>query len=385
MSSNFQPNIQELISQSTINEKVSSDDVTSADKSNLLSMLTQNAIKINEKFVTKFTKDSKNLKKEAKEACKVLHFQSDWTFEVFIAELATLNHEEYPNLFIFIIEVENFTFDAEKVLKIQESLLKFSTSRPLVLQLTSDDSTFYYKNENSTQFSTVDQQETFEELKNFPSFLCSFLDETLGHPEDFEVQIIEMLPQLNDSTLILRFLKTLDLSDEFHGSIILKVSENGTKSDFLAALDAQFDFDGRMLSTRAQTYLSDIFYEDQSDDESADESEQAQDHEEASTERENQNSASETSSTSSNSHLSPSVMLKAVEHKNMEVIDYLITFWTHLIQQLPFKHRIRISTVALESSQHDVLCGLLEISDFPFPENFQVESIEHVKLIKITA
>ena len=74
-----------------------------------------------------------------------------------------------------------------------------------------------------------------------------------------------------------------------------------------------------------------------------------------------------------------------MENKNAEVIDYLITYWTHLIQQLPFKHQIRISTTAFETNQLDVLCDLLDISDYPFPENFEAHSgqIEHEKLLKI--
>lgn len=80
-----------------------------------------------------------------------------------------------------------------------------------------------------------------------------------------------------------------------------------------------------------------------------------------------------------------SVLLGAVENQNKEVIDYLITFWTHLIQQLLFEHQVRISTAAFDPNQLDVLCDLLEIADFPFPKDFNADDIQnHEKLQKIT-
>jgi len=83
---------------------------------------------------------------------------------------------------------------------------------------------------------------------------------------------------------------------------------------------------------------------------------------------------------------SSSVLLTAIEHKNSEVIDYLITYSTHLIQELAFDHQIRISTAAFETNQLDVFCDLLEIADFPFPEDYEFEDEqEHDRLRKITA
>jgi len=348
-----------------------------------LSILTVHPIKLNEIFLIKLTKEITNLKKEAKESCKVLHFPSEHTIDAVLEELTTINPAEYPNLFIFVIEVKNFAFPDETVEKVKEQLLKFGTSRPIILQLTSESGNFtkfYYKEEMSTEFCSIDEhQENFEDTKNFPTFLCSFLDGNLGQAEDFEINMIELLPQVLNSSLILRFLRTLNLSDEFFGSMILEVPKKGSKIDFLAALDAPFESNGRMLSIKAQNYLSGLFYEDQPDDESTNDPEQEQVQNEASS-IDQKDSHSETSSLSSNS---PSVLLIAVEHQNNEVIDYLITYWSHLIQQLPFKHQIRISTAAFKSDQIDVLCDLLEISDFPFPENFQTEAIKYERLNKI--
>ena len=71
--------------------------------------------------------------------------------------------------------------------------------------------------------------------------------------------------------------------------------------------------------------------------------------------------------------------------KHKEIIDYLISYCSELIQQLPVKHQIRISTTAYDSNQLDVLCDLLEFSDFPFPQSFHDLNLTHERLQKIIA
>jgi len=313
-------------------------------------------IKIDEKFVLKLTKIIKNVNKELKTSSKVLHFSSEWDIGEVLTAIDGLDPKEYPQLFIFSIVVANFGLIAahqedssDKFTKIQERLLKFSVARPIILQLTSEDenvSKIYYKEEASIQFTTINQQQDESEESNaFSSFLHAFLNENFN---DFENDVLDALPQLQNRLLILRFLRTLNLSDEFFGGTVLSMATIGTKAEFLAALDSPFDCNGRFLSNRAQKYIS-IVFED--DDPANDDS----------------------------------VLLTAVQHSNQEIIGYLVTYWTHLIQQLPVQHQVNISTAAFATNQLDILCDLLDIADFPFPKDFKIASVNNERLIKITA
>ena len=129
----------------------------------------------------------------------------------------------------------------------------------------------------------------------------------------------------------------------------MDVASDGSRSEFVATLDSPFDSNGRVLSYRRQKYISDVFGDDDDPDNDT------------------------------------SVLLRAIENENTDVIDYLITYWTHLIQQLPLDHQVKISTAAFKTNQLDGLCDLLDIADYPFPDNFEPETIEHARLHKITA
>lgn len=352
------------------------------------SILNEHSVKINQNYIIKLTKDVKNLKKEEKESCKVLHFSSEIAIDEILTKLAVINPAEYKNLFIFIIDVNNLEFLNETTAKIKEQLLKFGNFRPIILQISSEDANlakFYHKEETLTDFNSIEiQQKNFEDLKDFPAFLCSFLNGNWGDTEEFELKMIDILPHVQQCSQILRFLRALDLSEEFFGSMILEISKKGSICDFLAALDASFESNGRMLSRRAQNYLSSLFHEDQQDDESSHDPGQEQNNAADPADNTQNDNDDPQVEASNNSHMSPSLLLIAVQNQNMEVINYLISYWTHLIQQLPFKHQIRISAAAFESKQFKVLCDLIEISDFPFPENFQTESVEYEHLSKIT-
>ncbi|XP_070508155.1 uncharacterized protein [Chironomus tepperi] len=161
---------------------------------------------------------------------------------------------------------------------------------------------------------------------------------------------------IKDSFLILRFLRTLNFNEEFFTTLILKYAAIGSKADFQAAVDSPFEETDRKLSTESQRILSTIFNGSSSDDDDA-----------------------EASSSHSNS-----VLLTAVEHKNKDVISYLTFYWFNLIQKLPFDHQVRISTVAFETDQLDVLCDLLDYADFPFPEYFKYDENQvHERLHEI--
>lgn len=352
-----------------------------------LDILTGNFQKVDEKFILKYSKES--IDNEAKNDCKILKITSEWKLDDVLMSLSNINLDEYPNLFIFVIYNKNFEFykgnfvqkklTRNKLLdRIRKSLTKFM-NRPLILQLTSENegaSKCYYHEEKSGVFLSIKKQDkNFEKVSNFTTFMHSFLN---GNLKDFEDILAKKLPKVTHSILILRFLRTLKLSDEFFIKIVQKCVAHGNKKEFLASLDASFECDGRVLTINSQKCLSDIIHED-SDDSAK--HHPAIDHvitlaslRDYGDQDDNNDISSLSSCSSSISHSNPSVLLTAIENKNKEVIDYLVTYCTHLIQQLPFKHQVKISTTAFDSNQIDILCDLLEFSDFPFPQDFKEDS-----------
>ena len=327
-----------------------------------LDELTENSIKIDEKFLITLTKnDNKSIEREAKLNCKIIKFSSEFTIDEVLTTIGALDPTEYPNLFIFIIENQNLKFTAEnkeeKPEKFQEKLNKFGSNRPLIIQQTSKDENvtkIYYKRENSTQIVVIDQH--FQNSSSRQAILISLVDGELGQ---LEMEFLKRLSNIQDDSLILRFMRTLDMQEELFETMILRAAKSRSKAELLAVLDALFEGEGRILNNRAQKYLKNVF---------------------KSTGNDKDDSPCKKSTKSKNA---TSVLLTAVENKNTEVIDYLITYCSHLIQQLPFEHQVRISTAAFETNQIDVLCDLLEISDFPFPQNFKEDPEVHQKLYEI--
>ena len=310
--------------------------------------------KVNENFVLKFQKGNKNVTKDIKDSCKVLHFSMELTFDKVLSKISKLDSKQYSQLFIFNICATNLMFCAkqheefyDKLKKIQKKLIKFADTRPIILQMISEDKNvikIYYREQMSKHFTTIDHQQGESEYSDvFSSFLYTFFN---GKFNNSEIDVLNAVREFENSSIILRFLQTLQLSDCVFGSLVMDMAREGSKAEFLAALDSPFDSNGRILSIRAQKYISDVFGDD-------------------------------------NPENDDSVLLKAVENENTEVTDYLITYWTHLIQQLPFKHQVQISTAAFETNQLDVLCDLLNIADYPFPKDFKLDSIEHPRLSEI--
>jgi len=342
-----------------------------------------NSIKFEEKFLIKLTNESiKVIERSAKQNCKILQISSKFDIDQKLEIISTLTPSEYPNLFIFIFEHQtgNFFNDNQetKSRQLEEHLKNFGAARPLIIlqkYIPENKINFYYKNKDSHQIVDIDHHyaedyELYEYWKNKLSFL---LDQEL-HP--FEDELLKKLSCIKDSSIIVRFLRTLNLSEAFFGTLVLEVSENGSKADLLAVLDASFENKGRLLNNQAQNYIKNVFEDDESENESVDLTYEDQmdvksDLREA-TDEEQDDPIDGTTLQFNNIDSNKSVFLKAVQHSNHEIIDFLITYWTHLIQQLPFQHQIRISTAAFETNQLDVLCDLLEISDFPFPKDFSM-------------
>jgi hypothetical protein len=244
----------------------------------------------------------------------------------------------------------------------------------------------FYKDDKSTKFNKVIQQND----ENFSSFLNYLKNAEI---ENLENVMLAKLLKLENSVLILRFLRTLKLSDKFFKNMILKCAACGSKDDLLASIDANF---GHLLNFEAQGCLSNVICEevapneqiiDSNEDEPAStdliDNTQVEAAQEEILDNENKSTVSEYSSASSTSHLNPSVLYEAIKSSNKDVINYLISYCSHLIQQLPFKHKVRISTAAYETNQIDELCDLIDISDFPFPEDFGDDSRKHERLSRI--
>jgi len=323
-------------------------EIASKARSSNFDILSDNFIKVNQKFILTRTKNElRNFANKCK-ICKIIKFSSDWSFDDILALLENLRPENYPNLFIFIFEVRGFQFfqistknfsffrfqenKQEKWCKLKEILLKFGQNRPLFLQFQSKNENitqFYFKEEKLNELSSVNQRdENIKEISNFQSFFYSLSDENFTN---FENKLTEILPKIQQSTLVLRFLRILDLPEKFFHNILIKCSESGSISDFCAALDVPFC--ETVSSIDAQKYITKLF-----------------------------------------------VLLNAIKSRNTEVINYLITFWTLFIQHLPFDHQIKISTAAFESYQIDILCDLLDIADYPFPDNFVVNQAKNDRL-----
>ncbi|KAL7014610.1 hypothetical protein ACKWTF_016027 [Chironomus riparius] len=302
-----------------------------------------NSIKIDDKYILKLEKNVKNVSKVRKSTCKLLQFSSEWSFEEVLKRIDELDHIEYPQLFIFVIAATNYSLIKDKIEQLKASLLKFGSTRPLLVQLTSENENFtifYYKEESSSFLlaSYPTFWTTSEKFTNFPQFLNLFLN---GFIDGADLKVLAAQDVILDRSIILRFLWALNFPVGFFQSIIFNVVKKSTFAEFLAALDAPFENAGSFLSNTAQQYICNVVEDDE--DLTKDES----------------------------------IILTAIKCENYHVVDYLINYWTHLIQQLPFNHQIKVVTTAFETNQFDVLCDLLDYADYPFPTNFNVNSVIH--------
>lgn len=317
-------------------ESSESDSGFSSDSSESNIVLLEDA-KFDENFILRISK--KKFTSEEKARCKVLKFSYN-KFNDALKILLELKCEDYPSLFIFIIESEKEKPKNEHEQELKKHFLEKYCNRPLIFQIKFDSENYFrlfYKDEESKEFSDYKQhQQMPQTLEDFPSLL--WLNLSL-ETDDFEEIMVEMLPNVKNSALILRFLRALEHEDDFFNNLILKCAREGNKNDFLAILDARYEND--QLSPNAQDILMSCI-----DDES--------------------------------------VLRKALENKNEEIVFFLIYHCSHLINNLPLDEKIKISSFAFKMEKFDVLCDLLEIAEFPFPENIDRRECErHEKLYKL--
>lgn len=329
-----------------------------------MDILSTNKLKIKDDLIIVLSQKHKN---ENKSDRKILKISSELNFDAILHKLRGLKSVNYPNLFVFIIEVESLSklnddyavkskecvLRVKAIDKLKNILLEFDNFRPILIQMSSKkekNAIFSYKNENSNRFKDFDLQHSkmnVQEFECFSSFLSFFINEP---KEYFETRLVEKLHFTEDTVLILRFLSLFELSENLNLLIFLKVAKKGSKNDLRAALDISFHDKSKILSRETPNFL--LCY-------------------------------SENKPGSRDCDSYTSVLYEAVENKNVDIINYLISFWTHLIQELPFEHQIKISTSAFKLNQFDTLCNLLEISDFPFPQNFDEIYSTNPDLIKV--
>jgi len=285
------------------------------------------------------------ISQQEKENYNIIKFPSESDLEKILKFTSKPITKDYPNAFIFVFECESFETFSEKFDKIKDSLTENKKFHPIIIKIESNDDQikFYYFDDGQKSYIEVNKdQEMDENTRDIAKYLYRFI--TMS-PEDYENLVLDNLNSSNDSPLILRFLQTLDYPYGFHLELRYMCAEDRSKNDFLAALGAPLEGEGRILNSQAEEYLYEIIKE---------------------------------------KGKVISILYKAVEYSNEDVVNYLITHCTHLIQQLPFYHRIDISTAAFDDKKFDVLCDLLEFSDFPFPKQFDPRSIiNHERLSQI--
>ena len=315
---------------------------------------------INEKFLHIF-QGTEHL--ETKRICKILKFPPSLNFEDVSSEISRINCKFFPNLFMFVVETENFGFSGnnqqveatnQKIKQLKNNLLNLGETRPMILQITSTNENttkIYFKRENSNFIEIKQSSANDHTFNDFLSFMQHFLTTKITN---FEGLMLDKLPMIKDSTLIIRFLRTLRMSKKFFNQLVLNCATRGSKNDLLAAIDAPFEGDGRILSCEAENWINKTI------------------------------SIKQSSSTQPNEETSiHSVLHSAITNTNEEIIDYLTSHCAHLIQQLPVEHQVQISTVAFNGEHYDILCDLLILCDFPFPENFKPDPTENQKLNNI--
>lgn len=265
---------------------------------------------------------------------KAMKIIPTFSFSEVITSLTNINskYENFPSLFVFIIQTNNLKSSDKPNLKdISTCLNNFTKSRPLILKISSKNavsSEFYLKEIRVNNFISIDVNQN--DPDNFEILLNIFMDQT---KDCFDDETIWRILRSKNSTMFLKFLQNWDFYEDPFQKLILKCASNGTLDQFLAVLGGSYKF----LNENAQFWISTTFNE-------------------------------------------TSILNEAIKNEKENVVNYLISRCTHLIQQLPFDDRAIISSNLNNAKKYKTLCNLLEISDFPFPKDFETSNITDKRL-----
>ncbi|XP_070499608.1 protein PFC0760c-like [Chironomus tepperi] len=316
-----------------------------------------------------YTKDRKSkLTNHEKKCCKIIELSTDFNYDEILGIIGNLDRNEFPNLFVFIINISEIS----DIKELKEVIINFDKSRPLLLEIVSKNENiakFYYKMETSEAFESIDRTKRNSKILNFSTFINEILN---GHLDYCLNHIIENFNQLKNLQLILKILRLMKVDDADFTSLILKCAEYGSKTDLQALLDVPFRDDGNILNIEAQKYLNLTF------DINLESAEAESDQVDGAT-----FSGSSINDPTQNKVLDRSILSVAINNMNQEIIDYLIIDCTCYIQKLSFDYKVQVSNMAFNSKQLDLFSDLVEICDFPFPDNFTNVKFEHERLQKI--
>jgi len=318
------------------------------DDQKWLDILNPKFVRVNKDVVITISKETSNSSNvESQKCCKVLKFSCEWNFDEVLSTISRLESQTYQNLFIFIIELENFGFFntnenlLKKVKTLQKNLINFNKNRPMVLQLTSkypNITKFYYKDDNYKEIQEVKEQvEIVTDINDFSTFLWLYLNKKT---KNIEKEVLKKLPNVKNSSIILKFLRILKLKEKFLKKLIRKCVDEGSTSNFLAVIDINFDENGEIQETQLK-YFSDKSYK------------------------------------------FIQIFINALLSGTQEVKEFLKKCCNNLIRKLPFHDKVRISTTAYENNKIEDLCDLLQLFDFPFPRSFDLNSITNEWLLHI--
>lgn len=310
-------------------------------------------VKINHNFVLNYDKNN-HFSIESKRMCKILKFNSTWKFLEIVEELLKLKPYVYQNLLIIILNIDDgqastveTSFKRRKIEHSLEYLMvilkKFSLHRPLIVQITTSDNSMelYYKNEDCDEFNNFIFRGHSTKIENFQTFFWSLMN---GQIQNFQDTMIDLLPNVKNFSLILKFLETLSFSVDFYNEILINCAAKGTKDDLFTTLGVQIDT--KIMSISIMDKFTKVY-------------------------------KLSSKNFSSNEH---SILSAAVEHSNEQVIKFLSDDCSYLMQQLPFDHQLSISTSLYKATNYDILCDLLELCDFPFPNNINADTLENLRL-----
>ena len=295
-------------------------------------------------YIVHWTKKQTKIDNNLRKICKVLKFNSEWNQCLIANNISRLKPSDCPFLFIFIVESNNlkdFDLTGRQAQELKNSLLQFAVNRPLILEIrsiTENESKFYFKNEDSVNFIEITAGS--DSATNLSTLLSSYTRGT--ELNSFIDNMIHELPEIVNCTTIIRFLRTLNLPEAQLTKIILNCAKKGSKSQLLAALDVPLEDDSCMLNIDSQNILCSVF--------------------------------------DFEGNKSTSILSQAVNNPDKNVIDYLISNCTHLIQQLPFNHRVHVSTIVYQANKFEILSNLISRSDFPFPEGLNEASVDDPKI-----
>lgn len=189
--------------------------------------------------------DDQKIDNETKTNCRILKFPSEYSYSEKFAGISTLDPQNYPNLFMFIIEDKNFEFSNSSkntrlldiaILKL--CIVNFCRNRQLFLKLTSIDeneSKFFIKKENVDEFFEIDVKELMKEIDSKTLKVLAENDEMPMNSEtDIYNKLLEILDQprkLVNGDKIIGSVDDIDMIDSDVNNPITKIMDTTTADD----------------------------------------------------------------------------------------------------------------------------------------------------------